>query len=170
MQFIKWSYLPNWIGGSNRPGVIPPTPQRLSAPPNIPEEHRPSDILPKGGSPWDGRSAPGVLNTFVVFFLFFHLALRFWNHTCERILKPYLWKNFETIPAKEFWNHTCERILKPYLRKNRIGSVIPFHTKQNLLPLQCTVPRKAQIVLRTDRYFFLYIYHKSLIQSKVTFF
>jgi hypothetical protein len=40
-------------------------------------------MLPKGGNPWDGKRAPGVLNTFVVFFLFFHLALRFWNHTCE---------------------------------------------------------------------------------------
>jgi len=90
MQFIKWSYLPNWIGGSNRPGVIPPTPQRLSAPPNMPEEHSPSDMLPKGGNPWDGRRAPGVLNTFVVFFLFFHLALRFWNHTCEWISYIYV--------------------------------------------------------------------------------
>lgn len=83
MQLIWWSYLPNWIGESNRPGVMPPTPQRLSAPPNIPEEQSPSDMLPKGGNPWDGKRAPGVLNTFVVFFLFFHLALRFWNHTCE---------------------------------------------------------------------------------------
>jgi hypothetical protein len=40
-------------------------------------------MVPKGGNPWDGKRAPGVLNTFVVFFLFFHLALRFWNHTCE---------------------------------------------------------------------------------------
>jgi hypothetical protein len=83
MQLIWWSYLPNWIGESNRPGVMPPTPQRLSPPPNIPEEQSPSDMLPKGGNPWDGKRAPGVLNTFVVFFLFFHLALRFWNHTCE---------------------------------------------------------------------------------------
>jgi hypothetical protein len=83
MQLIWWSYLPNWIGESNRPGVIPPTPQRLSAAPNIPDEQSPSDMAPKGGNPWDGRRAPGVLNTFVVFFLFFHLALRFWNQTCE---------------------------------------------------------------------------------------
>jgi hypothetical protein len=48
----------------------------------MPEEHIPSGMLPKGGNPWDGKRAPGVLNTFVVFFLFFHLALRFWNHTC----------------------------------------------------------------------------------------
>lgn len=33
-------------------------------------------MVPKGES-----RAPGVLNTFVVFFLFFHLARRFWNQT-----------------------------------------------------------------------------------------
>lgn len=32
---------------------------------------------------WDGRRAPGVRNTFVVFLRFFHLALRFWNQTCK---------------------------------------------------------------------------------------
>ena len=38
-------------------------------------------IAPNGDRPWDGSRAPGVRNTFVVFFLFFHLARRFWNQT-----------------------------------------------------------------------------------------
>jgi hypothetical protein len=63
---------------------IEATLHRASAePPNIPPgEHKLSETDPNGGSPWDGRRAPGVLNTFVVFFLFFHFARRFWNQTC----------------------------------------------------------------------------------------
>lgn len=57
-------------------------PHLVSALENIPVEHRPSLMAPKGGSPWEGNSAPGVRKTFVVFFLFFHFALLFWNQTC----------------------------------------------------------------------------------------
>lgn len=66
------------------PGVMEATPHRVSVVPNIPEPQRPSPIAPKGGRPWEGRRAPGVRKTFVVFFLFFHLARRFWNHTWKK--------------------------------------------------------------------------------------
>lgn len=59
---------------------------------NIPEGHKLSDIEPNGGNPWDGKRAPGVRNTFVVFFLFFHLARRFWNHTCHKNYHVISWK------------------------------------------------------------------------------
>lgn len=45
---------------------------------NMAEGQRPSaDTDPKGGRPWEGSKEPGLLNTLVVFFLFFHLALLF---------------------------------------------------------------------------------------------
>lgn len=93
------------------PAVIGFTPHR--SPANIDVPHKPSLIAifvifaPNGGRPCDGRSAPrifdntprillnktewlvfshspGVLNTFVVFLRFFHLARRFWNHTWKK--------------------------------------------------------------------------------------
>lgn len=69
---------------SNRsisPVAIPVTPHRDSDVLNMLEPQRPSPIAPKGGRPCEGRRAPGVRNTFVVFFRFFHLARLFWNHT-----------------------------------------------------------------------------------------
>lgn len=74
---IKWSsktYVP--VG-------IPVTLHRGSELLNIPVGHKLSDIEPNGGNPWDGNKAPGVRKTFVVFFRFFHFALRFWNQTYE---------------------------------------------------------------------------------------
>ena len=38
----------------------------------------------KGDRPVEGRSAPGVRNTLVVFLRFFHLARRFWNQTWKK--------------------------------------------------------------------------------------
>ena len=42
-----------------------------------------SFMPPNGESPVEGRRAPGVRNTLVVFLRFFHLARRFWNQTCN---------------------------------------------------------------------------------------
>jgi hypothetical protein len=45
-----------------------------------PNEHKPSvdePIEPNGGNVCDGNKAPGLRNTFVVFFRFFHFALNF---------------------------------------------------------------------------------------------
>ena len=39
---------------------------------------------PKGDRQVEGMSAPGVRKTFVIFFLFFHLARRFWNQTYKQ--------------------------------------------------------------------------------------
>lgn len=63
------------------PVAMPATPHLDSVVLNMLEPHKPSPIAPKGGRPCDGSRAPGVLNTLVVFFLFFHFALRFWNQT-----------------------------------------------------------------------------------------
>lgn len=43
-----------------------------------------SFIVPNGDIPGFGNSAPGVRKTLVVFFLFFHFARRFWNHTFKK--------------------------------------------------------------------------------------
>lgn len=59
------------------PVAIPVTPHRDSDVLNMLEPQRPSPIAPNGGRPWDGSRAPGVRKTFVVFFRFFHFALRF---------------------------------------------------------------------------------------------
>lgn len=48
---------------------------------SAPNEQKPSPIEPKGGKVCEGRRAPGVRNTFVDFFRFFHLARLFWNQT-----------------------------------------------------------------------------------------
>lgn len=53
------------------------TPHLVSGELNIDVGHILSDMDPKGGSPWDGNRAPGLLNTFVDFLRFFHFALRF---------------------------------------------------------------------------------------------
>lgn len=55
---------------------------------NIPL-HRSELIGPKGGKPCDGNSDPEDRNTLVVFLRFFHLARRFWNHTCSTQSKRY---------------------------------------------------------------------------------
>lgn len=57
------------------------TPHLESGELNIDVGHKPSDMDPNGGSPWDGNSAPGLRNTFVDFLRFFHFARRFWNQT-----------------------------------------------------------------------------------------
>ena len=43
-----------------------------------------SPIVPNGDRQVEGMRAPGDVNTFVVFFLFFHLARRFWNQTWRK--------------------------------------------------------------------------------------
>lgn len=60
------------------------TPHRESGEPNMPEGHKVSDMAPNGGRPCDGSSPP-ARNTLVVFLRFFHLARRFWNHTCAHM-------------------------------------------------------------------------------------
>lgn len=77
------------------PAVIGLTPTLHRSPPNIDEPHRPSPIAillifaPKGGRPWDGKSPPGLRNTFVVFFRFFHFARRFWNQTLKKKIQKH---------------------------------------------------------------------------------
>lgn len=39
------------------------------------------ELDPKGGSGWEGMKAPGLRNTLLDFFRFFHFARRFWNQT-----------------------------------------------------------------------------------------
>lgn len=56
---------------------MPATPHLDSVVLNMLEPQSPSPIAPKGGRPCEGKRAPGVLNTLVVFFLFFHFALLF---------------------------------------------------------------------------------------------
>lgn len=73
----------NSKNGSNEPVAIPATPHRDSDALNMLEPHRPSPIAPNGGKPCEGKRAPGVRNTFVVFLRFFHFARRFWNQTCK---------------------------------------------------------------------------------------
>lgn len=55
--------------------------QRVSDGWNVKELSIDVKLPPKGERPVGGSRAPGVRNTFVVFFLFFHLARRFWNQT-----------------------------------------------------------------------------------------
>lgn len=45
-----------------------------------------SFMVPNGDIPGLGRRAPGVRNTLVVFFLFFHFARLFWNQTCNQMV------------------------------------------------------------------------------------
>lgn len=52
---------------------------------------------PKGGRLWDGTSPPPFLKTFVLFFRFFHLALRFWNQTWSQTRT----ESHSQSPAKE---------------------------------------------------------------------
>lgn len=63
-----------------------------------------SFIVPNGVIPGLGNKAPGVRNTFVVFFLFFHFARRFWNQTCAiRKKKHYLIVIYKVNTDIYFW-------------------------------------------------------------------
>ena len=64
-------------------GICPMPPQRESG--TVPGKEPQKDSLtpPKVVKQEGGKMAPGLWNMLEVFFLFFHLALRFWNHTCQ---------------------------------------------------------------------------------------
>ncbi len=78
------------VGGSVRAEGAPPICEAIPGIGGQPREsfpwklHKESPIAGGNcGKPCEGSNAPGVRNTLVVFLRFFHLARRFWNHTCR---------------------------------------------------------------------------------------
>lgn len=80
--FLTWTTppIPNLIIHIKKSILYKPGP--IEATPHA-GPHNPSPGGPNGGKLCDGSNEPGGLKTFVDFLRFFHLALRFWNHTCK---------------------------------------------------------------------------------------
>ena len=62
-----------------------------------------SDPIENGDKPVEVSKAPGVRNTLVAFFRFFHFARRFWNHTCQHIVMHMLKDNENRNAKMEFF-------------------------------------------------------------------
>lgn len=80
-----------------------------------PKEHRLSvddPIDPNGGNVWDGRRAPGLRNTFVLFFRFFHLALKPSQTGVISYSALKEWGNWKSVQIFTFGSET-----KPEIRK-----------------------------------------------------